>query len=172
MKIIEVQPKSDPWAHATLYVDTGEGDISEAVLTDMDAKDDVLATKRTWLKAGDKVTVWWGPGVDEVDDVGDANKNGTRDLYVENDPPPTATDDQLVLISNGEILDAACWANGDGNIAQPELRDISELVGKGQWIGQFSSGDESGLVAYEGQTMARQKTSAKFADTNSSKDWK
>lgn len=172
VKIIEVQPKATPLAYAVLYVDTGEGDISSAILTDMDAKDDVLADKRIWLRAGDKITVWWGQGVDETDEVGDANKNGTRELFIEKDPPPTATDDQLVLMLSGEILDAVCWANGDGRIAQPELGDISELVGKGHWSGSFSSGDESELAVYAGSALTRMKNKDKYVDTNSAKDWK
>lgn len=171
VKIVEVQPKNDPWAYAILYVDSGEGDISKAVLTDLDGEDPPLAEERAWIKAGDRIWVTWGPGADETDKVGDANKNGRRDFYIENDQPPTATDDQLVLILEDKWMDVVCWANGDGKISSSELKDFSDVVSKGGWQGQFTTGDESGAILSGSIVRRRMMTENKYTDTERNGDW-
>ncbi|MDD4351907.1 MAG: lamin tail domain-containing protein [Candidatus Gracilibacteria bacterium] len=166
--ISELSPADSTHDWAELYVLSGSGNVANFVLTDLDGTDSMLAQDVVTLTEGDYAVVHWTTGVDETDLVGDSNNNGYRDLYLA-DSSLSATDDQLVLLNDEEILDAVIWSNHDGSLASSELDDNLDLVAAEAWQGTFALDDQSGavLLGEIDQSIARLET----GDTNSKDDW-
>lgn len=161
--INELHPNTPgiPWAE--LYCVNGPLDISDFVLTDLDGRDQKLALKPVTLKTGQFAAVWWkSDGADEIDGVGDANGNGSIDLYV-SDAKPATTNDQLVLMLGRKMYDAIAWTNEKGSIDTDELEDVDEISNQGMW-----SGENLVRLGTQIQSLGRMVDGK---DANTSNDW-
>lgn len=132
VKIVALDPTGDGGDWAEIRASAAV-DVSRFVLTDMDGDDLPLAEAPVTLRQGERARVHWGEGTDETDEVGDANGNGIRDLYLEKDGDLSSTDDQLVLKWGETVHDAVVWTNGDGSMAREEQKDLKALVDAGYW---------------------------------------
>lgn len=99
----------------------------------MDDQDAPISEASITLARGEFVRVIWGKGESEVDGAGDANNNGVREIYIDQQKP-TKSADQIVLIHNAKMLDAVVFADwAEAKFPYPEQDDVKALVTKGLW---------------------------------------
>lgn len=123
--------REEAWAEITCMA--GPTDISRLIVTDMDDQDAPLSEAPITLARGQKARVMWGRGESETDEVGDANGNGIREIYLDQDKP-TKSGDQIVLIHNGRMLDAVVFSDWENaRFSYPEQDDVKRLVAERLW---------------------------------------
>lgn len=123
--------REDAWVEVACLA--GPTDISRLVVTDMDDQDAPLSEIPITLARGQKARVIWGKGASETDDVGDANHNGIREIYLDQNVP-TKSGDQIVLIHNGRMQDAVVFADWENaRFSYPEQDDVKRLVAERLW---------------------------------------
>lgn len=159
----------DPSGHwSELYCVDGPVDISHFVLTDGAGLDEILSDKAVTLKPGEYAVVHWAEGVDESDGVGDANKNGVRDLYV-SDHPISSTDDGLFLMFGSLIYDAALWTNADDKIGIDAKAHYKTACDAGHWTPKGEAEDVAVRTGRANESIGRMPNGK---DGNAQEDWK
>lgn len=167
VRIRAVSPSefSGDWAEVECL--SGPVDVSRFVLTDLDGEDEPIAASPVTLQTGEVLVVRWEDGTDETDDVGDANGNGIREVFLSGKHQLSSTDDQLVLVWGNTIHDAVVFTNGDGTMDENEMKDLQYLIGAGAWT---SSLDQTSAVNVGTYRLPIERAGGQ--DTNSKDDWR
>ena len=149
-EVFVTDPKSGIWAEVLVSKKEGGSiNVGSLILSDMDGTDKPLSKNPITIRPGERFVVHWSSNASDItesDKKGDLNRNGYRDIYL-SEVGPGAKDDQLVIYSGNEIIEALAWSNGDGEVSVSEENDY-ELLREGGWIdGDY--GEEDLLVLPE-----------------------
>lgn len=144
-------------------------DVGVLVLSDLQGPDEILsADAPLTLGPGDRAVVHWlrprdADGVTESDDVGDADGNGYRDVYVRYQAP-VSTEDLPALRADGVFVDAVRWL-GRPSTDRTIRRRAARLAAEGAWL---DGADPEGAVPLLHQVIGRIPD---LADSNRKADW-
>jgi hypothetical protein len=155
-------------------------DISGYKLSDLDTtgQESVFTTSATTLDPGEYAVIHWESGTDEIDTLGDANKNGYIDLYIL-DVDPAGTDDQLALVNDtGAYVDAVIWSDNSGGGSSYELDDFNTLAPE-QWdyldVTSWTEYDARSWTDSDdissGESLSRYRSGSSYADSDKKDDW-
>lgn len=122
----------DCWAE--LYCLAGPLDLANYRVTDLDGEDKPLTDEgKLTVNTGDYVVVSWKrAGRTETDEVGDANRNGIREIFLRGQLP-ARKGDQLAIVSGTAIIDAVTWLDQGDTINSEEVKDLERLCKDGEW---------------------------------------
>jgi hypothetical protein len=138
-----------------LVVERGTTDISRVTLSDLDGVDCQLSDKAVTLRQGEHARVYWGKGVSESDEIGDANNNGIREIYI-TDEHPTRSSDQIVLYHNGRMMDAVVYAtSATAQLTYEEAEDVQRIISAGLWPQGLSGRQISNAIPSSGNSVHR-----------------
>ncbi len=127
--------------------------FSFLIASDLDGVDCQLSDKPITLRQGERAQIFWGKGVSEVDEIGDANSNGIREIYIA-DEHPTRTADQIVLFHKGLMKDAVVFArDAEDQLTYEEAEDVQRIIEAGLWHQGLNGRQISNAVASHGAAI-------------------
>ena len=143
--------RAEAWVEVACLA--GPTDISRLIVTDMDGQDAPLSDVAITLARGQTARIIWGKGPSETDEIGDADNDGIREIYLDEDKP-TKSGDQIVLRHNGRMLDAVVFADWENpRFSYPEQDDVKRLIAEHLWQADDLSSPRS--VATGGNVVKR-----------------